>query len=121
MPARLHAMTFYGFASEGCPWAGADDHDPTEDGSARLARRLAGSDHTAADVAGVEVGCAPEVRRPWWIAVEASVVTGTDARSAGAAHGFLPDPSWDARLRAWCEVLGIPWRPPSWCTVPFVA
>jgi len=118
MPMHLHADLSFGFVTEAAPWAGAADHDPAEAPEGRLARRLAASGRDPSEVAGVAAEpCDPGGPRdgPWSVRAEASRVTGATIEAAPVDHGLAVDPAWVARLRAYCEVMAIPWREPGWC------
>ncbi len=119
MGVDFKAVAFWGFASDRLHaplWNASSDPEP-RDGHLwreRLRRRLAAAGRDPDEDTGCEIGVHLTYDAPmYYAAVSASIQDGAYNRPA-PARGFHAGIDWPDRLRAFCELMDIPWRDPGW-------
>lgn len=96
------------------PWADQEHDTSYEQWVGRLNRKLAESNYTAEDVAGCHIGIHLSWQSPRaYVAIDESCLI-ADFRKAVNIEDFFIRPGWLSRLKAFCEVMGIPWQDPDW-------
>ncbi len=119
MSLDFKAVAFWGFASERLHaplWQDSPNPEP-RDGhrwQERLRRRLTAAGRDPGEDTGCVIGSHLTWDAPmYYVAVEASVQEGAYNRPA-PARGFRVGDDWPARLRAFCDLMDIPWQEPGW-------
>ncbi len=119
MGVELKAVAFWGFASDRLHaplWNASQDPEP-RDGhrwQERLRRRLVEAGRDPDEDTGCEVG----IHLIWdasmyYVAISASIQDGAHNR-AMPARGFRAAGAWPERLRAFCDLMDVPWQEPGW-------